>query len=377
MRPVTNMTKKRRTRSRPLLGQVTAAQVAERAGVSKMTVSRVVNGSKRVTDETRRAVKTAIKELGFVPSQLARRLTGRRLGVVALLVPDLANPFFTQVIHGCEDVMRDAGFTILLGNSGEAPHREKSFLETVGALQVDGVILGATGDAATAAVQRLQRAGIAVVLIDRSVADVDADLVVGAAVTPAYLLTQHLLGHGHRRIAMVGGSPEASTSRDRIRGYRDALRDHGIEPDERLIMGGAFTREVGKTTGAALLVAPDRPTAIVAANSLLAFGVIDAALDLDLRVAKDLAVVSFDDVEVTAGRPFLTCADQPAEEVGRIAAVRLLKRLNGDESPAETIVLDTQVRIRASCGCDPGGRSTDPSAAFGENPATGSQLAGE
>jgi LacI family transcriptional regulator len=347
------MTKKRHPRPRPVSGQVTAAEVAERAGVSKMTVSRVVNGSKRVTDETRCSVEAAIKELGFVPSQLARRLTGRRLGVVALLVPDLANPFFTQVIHGCDGVMRDAGFIILLGDSGEASEREKSLLERVGALNVDGVILGATGDAATAAVQRLQGTGTPIVLIDRSVAGVDADLVVGTTVEPAYSLTKHLLGHGHRRIAMVGGSAEASTSRDRVSGYRRALCDHGIEVDQRLIMGGAFTREVGKTAADILLALPERPTAIVAANSLLAFGVIDAALDLNLRVADDLAVVSFDDVEVTAGEPFLTCADQPAEEIGRVAAIRLLKRLDGDECPAETIVLDTQIRIRASCGCSP------------------------
>ena len=193
-------------------GKVTAAQVATRAGVSKMTVSRVVNGTGHVTQATRHAVESAIKELEFVPSQLARRLTGRRLGVVALLVPDLANPFFSQVIRGCESVMSEAGFAILLGDSVNSPDRERSFLEAVGALQVDGAVVGATGDFATAAVRRLQKSGTPVVLVDRSVTDVEADLVVGAAEAPAYALTEHLLEHGYRRIAMVGASASASTT---------------------------------------------------------------------------------------------------------------------------------------------------------------------
>lgn len=349
------MTKRRPAKSRALPGHATSAQVAALAGVSKMTVSRVVNGSRQVTEETRRAVEVAIEQLGFVPSQLARGLTGRRLGVVALLVPDLANPFFTQVIHGCEGAMGETGFTILLGNSGESAEQEKSLLAKAAALHVDGLILGATGDEARAAIQHFQVANIPVVLIDRSVAGVEADLVASAGAEPARVLTKHLLDHGHKRIAMVAGPPDASTSRERIDGYRQALLEAGVTPDESLIVGGAFTREVGKAMAHRLLLHDDRPTAVVAANSLLAFGLIDGARELDLCVPDNLAIASFDDVEVTAGEPFLTCADQSAEDVGRIAALRLLQRMDGDDSAPEAIVLDTLIRIRTSCGCSGAG----------------------
>ena len=180
---------------------MTIADVAERAGVSQMTVSRVINSSAAVKPDKRARVERAIEELGYVPNRLARGLSARRLGVIAVLVPDLTNPYFTAIVHKIEEVANEQGLTVLLGNSDERPEREADFLHTVAALRVDGAIIGATGDAAVASVRQLEAAGIPVVALDRRIGKLALDIVLGATAEPAELLTEHLIQHGHKRIA--------------------------------------------------------------------------------------------------------------------------------------------------------------------------------
>ena len=334
-------------------GHVTIADVAQRAGVSQMTVSRVINSSAAVRPDKRGRVERAVEELGYVPNRLARGLSARRLGVIAVLVPDLTNPFFTEIVHKIEDVANEQGLTVVLGNSDERPEREADFLRTVAALRVDGAIIGATGDGAVASVRRLQAAGIPVVALDRRVGKLPIDIVLGAATEPAQLLTQHLIQHGHRRIGMIGGPASASTSRERADGYRQALREAGIEEDPSLYRESRFSRSDGSQIGRELLEQPDPPTALLTANSFLAFGVIDAAESLGLLVPEDLAIASFDDFEIGPREPILTCADQPASEIAELAARRLLARLRGDDSEPRTLIVGTDLRIRTSCGCTP------------------------
>jgi LacI family transcriptional regulator len=318
-----------------------------------MTVSRVINSSAAVRPDKRARVERAVEELGYVPNRLARGLSARRLGVIAVLVPDLTNPFFTEIVHKIEDVANEQGLTVVLGNSDERPEREADFLRTVAALRVDGAIIGATGDGAVASVRRLQAAGIPVVALDRRVGKLPIDIVLGAATEPAQLLTQHLIQHGHRRIGMIGGPASASTSRERADGYRQALREAGIEADPSLYRESRFSRSDGSKIGRELLEQPGPPTALLTANSFLAFGAMDAAESLGLSVPKDLAIASFDDFEIGPREPILTCADQPASEIAELAARRLLARLRGDDSEPRTLTVGTDLRIRTSCGCTP------------------------
>ena len=332
-------------------GQVTIADVAQRAGVSKMTVSRVVTGSAAVRSDKRIRVERAVKELGYVPNRLARGLSARSLGVIAVLVPDLTNPFFTEIVHRIEEITNEQGLTVLLGNSDEKPQREADFLRTVAALRVDGAIVGATGDTAVASVKQLMKAGIPAVAIDRRVGRLDLDSVLGATTEPAQLLTQHLLQHGHHRIAMIGGPAKASTSRERADGYRQAFSEARIEPDPSLYRESRFSRSDGFEIGRELLQLPDPPTALLTANSFLAFGAISAAESLGLSVPDDLAIASFDDFEIGPREPILTCADQPAAEIAELATRRLLARMRGDDSEPRTVIVGTDLRIRTSCGC--------------------------
>ena len=335
--------------------------MAARAGVSQMTVSRVINASAPVRPDKRVRVERAIEELGYVPNRLARGLSARRLGVIAVLVPDLTNPFFTEIVHKIEEVANEQGLTVLLGNSDERPDRESDFLRTVAALRVDGAIIGATGDGAAASIRQLEAAGIPVVALDRRIDKLSVDLVLGATTEPAQLLTHHLIGHGHRRIGMIGGPSSASTSRERGQGYRQALRDAGIEPDPSLYRESRFSRSDGFEVGRELLQQEDPPTALLTANSFLAFGAIAAAESLGLSVPHGLAIASFDDFEIGPREPILTCADQPASEIAELAARRLLARMRGDESDHRTVIVGTDIRIRTSCGC-PG---TAPPVAIG------------
>ncbi len=331
--------------------RMTTAEVAARAGVSRMTVSRVVNSSQPVQPETRRRVERAMHELGYIPNRAARSLVVNRLGVLALVIPDISNPYFPLLVRGAEAAARAAGYTIILGNSDEDFEQEQAYLRTVCSLRVDGVLLAAAGSRSQSNLELLVRQRIPFVLIDRDVSGTSADLVRGESRRAARALTEHLVAHGHRRIGLISGPAEVSTARDRELGYREALEDSGLAVEPAFVRRAAYTREGGRREGLALLAGDTRLTALVAANNFLAFGAMDAARELGLRVPEDLAIVTFDDVEIVADAPFFTCAAQPAEAIGRVAAERLIARLAGDETPTRDVVLHTEIRIRRSCGC--------------------------
>jgi LacI family transcriptional regulator len=315
-----------------------------------MTVSRVVNGSDRVRAATRRRVERAMRDLGYIPNRAARSLVVNKLGVLALVIPDISNPFFPLLARGAEAAARAAGYTVILGNSDEEFEREDAYLRAVCALRVDGVLLAPSGHRSRESLDLLARRRIPVVLIDRDVDGVPNDVVRGESRRSARVLTEHLIQHGHRRIGLISGPLDVSTARERERGFRDALHDHELEA-RSLVRHGPYTREGGCRAGLSLLAGTERPSAVVTANNFLAFGLLDAARELSIRVPDDLAIVTFDDVEIVTDSPFFTCAAQPAEAMGRTAVERLIARLGGDESPVRETVLHTDVLIRRSCGC--------------------------
>jgi LacI family transcriptional regulator len=316
-----------------------------------MTVSRVVNDSSSVTAATRRRVERALRELDYIPNRAARSLVVNRLGVLALLIPDISNPFFPLLVRGAEGVARSADYALVLGNSDEDLDRESSFLTAVCSLGVDGVLLAPAGDGSAASLELLERQRVPFVLIDRTIDGVAADVVRGESRAAACRLTEHLIRHGHERIAMVSGPADITTARHRELGFSDALAAHGLPLSPELVRRVPYTRSAGHRAALAVLSGPDRPTGLVTANNFLAFGALDAARELGIRVPEELAIVTFDDVEIVAEEPFLTCAAQPAEAIGRVALQRLIARLDDDELPHEEIVLDTDIRIRHSCSC--------------------------
>jgi LacI family transcriptional regulator len=328
-------------------------QVAERAGVSAMTVSRVINESPRVSEEARTRVEAAIAELGYVPNRLASGLIRRKTGAIGVIVPDVANPFFTLVVRGAEEVAWRAGYHVILCNTQGDLERERGYLEDMLAFQVEGLLIVPAGDQSRPSLRVLKKNDVPFVIIDRSIAGHDGDLVQGDSVGGARRLIEHLIGLGHRHIGMVTETSEVSTARDRLQGYKEALAAARIQFRPELIVE-ASAIDVGAAHDATLqlLDLPDPPTAIFSVNNIAVVGVAEAARERGLEIPRDLALVCFDDIEhASRFLPFLTVMAQPAETFGTIATQLLLDRLAGQVSERRRIVvLPADFIVRESCG---------------------------
>jgi LacI family transcriptional regulator len=333
--------------------RVTIHDVASHAGVSAMTVSRVINDSPRVSADTRRRVQASIATLGYVPNRLARSLTQRKTGSFGVIVPDVANPFFTLIVRGVEQVAWRAGYHVILCDTQGDLERERGYLEDMVSFQVEGVLIAPVGDGSKPNLRLLTRNHVPFVLMDRSIAGFEADLVKGDSIAGGRQLVEHLIDLGHRRIGMITEGLEVSTARDRLQGYRDALAAAGIAWDDALVAeSSAIDPGVAKESTLRLLDLPDPPTAIFAVNNIAVVGVIEAARECGLEIPRDLALVCFDDIEHVARiHPFLTVMAQPAETYGTIATQLLLDRLGGRVSQRpRTVVLPADFIVRVSSG---------------------------
>jgi LacI family transcriptional regulator len=333
--------------------RVTIHDVASHAGVSAMTVSRVINDSPRVSADTRKRVQASISKLGYVPNRLARGLIQRKTGAFGVIVPDVANPFFTLVVRGVEQVAWRAGYHVMLCDTQGDLDRERGYIEDMLAFQVEGVLMAPVGDGSRPHLRLLTRNSVPFVLIDRSIAGFEGDLVQGDSVAGGRRLVEHLLELGHRRIGMITEATSVSTARDRLQGYRDALEHAGIEFDPELVVeSSAIDPNAARNATLRLLSLADRPSAIFAVNNIAVVGVVEAARERGLEIPDDLALVCFDDIEhVSRLYPFLTVMAQPAETYGTIATQLLLDRLSGRIGERRRIVvLPADFIIRRSSG---------------------------
>lgn len=330
---------------------VTIRDVAKLAGVSPMTVSRVINGSPKVTPETRERVEAAIAELHYVPNTLARGLTQQRSGTIGMVVPDLGDPFFTLVLRGAEQVARGAGYRVIVCNTNSDGELEASYIENLIANQVDGVILAPVDNASKRIIDWMAARPMPHVLIDRSIPGVQADIVQGDSVGGARVLVDHLVALGHRRIGHITESQSVSTARDRFQGYREAIEANGIPYDPALVAEGAgATIDGAHAATLELLGRGGPPSAILAVNNLAAVGVVLALRESGVAVPGDIAVACFDDIELAAYLcPFLTVMAQPATMYGSLATELLLDRIQGT-APAEArvMVLPGELIVRES-----------------------------
>ncbi len=329
----------------------TIREVAKRAGVAPITVSRVLNNSGYVSPETRARVEEAAAALSFVPNMLAHSLRSNRTNTIALVVTDITNPFWTTVARGVEDEASRHGFIVIFCNTDESETKQDQYISMLLRRRVDGVLLvpaASTG----AAVRALQAQGVRVVVLDRRVPDVEVDVVRGASTEGARQLVEHLIGLEHRRIAILSGPASISVSNERVAGYHQALAAAALPIDERIICFGHFTVDSGYEMAQTVLALRPRPTAIFAANNFIAIGALRALHELKLRVPEDLSLAVFDDLPATyAPEPFFTVVAQPAYALGQTAAALLLRRLeNGDGDGCQDIVLPTQLIVRGSTG---------------------------
>jgi LacI family transcriptional regulator len=332
--------------------KVTIKDVARLSGVSPMTVSRVINASERVRPDTRRRVEQAISDLGYVPSRLARGLSRQRTGTLALIVPDVANPFFTLIVRGAEDVARRAGYRVLLCDTRADLTVEHEVIEEMLAHRVEGIVIAPVDDRSRSDLRRLVKFGVPFVLIDRTVPGVESDVVLGDSEGGAQRLVEHLVSLGHRRIGFIVESDQVSTARDRRRGYESSLAAAGISVDPALVANATADPRGGFEGMRRLLELKEPPTAVFTVNNLVALGAIEAVRAKGLEVPDDIALVCFDDIEYASRLyPFLTVMEQPAEAFGTLGTQLLLDRIagRGAERP-RVVVLPAEFVVRKSCG---------------------------
>jgi LacI family transcriptional regulator len=331
---------------------VTIRDVARRAGVSPMTVSRVINDSELVSPDTRRRVEDAIGELGYVPSRLARGLSAKRTGTLALIVPDVANPFFTLIVRGAEDVARRAGYRVILCDTRADLTIEREVIEEMLAHRVEGILIAPVSDRSREHLRRLTAFNVPFVLVDRTVPGIDADAVLGDSAEGAQRLVEHLLSLGHRRIGMIVESDDVSTARDRRIGYQTALRAADLPADPQLVARASVDPAGGYAGMRRLLALDEPPSAVFTVNNLVAVGAIEAVRSAGMEVPDDVALVCFDDIEYASRLyPFLTVMEQPAETFGTLSTQLLLERIeNRAPERPRVVVLPAQFVVRRSSG---------------------------
>jgi LacI family transcriptional regulator len=332
-------------------------KVAERAGVSAKTVSRVINNDRYVSAGVRTRVEQAIAELNYVPNVLARTFRSGRDAAIGVAIPDLSDPFFATLTREIEQIARSRGMAVLVTSLGHHGAEEQQRVEALLARQLNGLIT--TPVSADQSYLRPWQERIAIVFIDRPPSRITGDSVVEDDHGGAYAATEHLIAHGHRRIAFVGDSITISTTARRLKGYRAALDDAGIPEDPRLIMVDRVNElEAGKAA-LDLLRLDLPPTALFSSNAWSTIGIIPA---LQSAGHARIPLVSFGDFPLAeAIVPAPTVIDQDPSSVGRAAATRLFERIeNPQRRLKRTIVLPVPLITRASC-CPPGApRSENP-----------------
>jgi DNA-binding LacI/PurR family transcriptional regulator len=333
-------------------------EVARRAGVSIGTVSNVLNRPELVATTTRQRVLDAINELGYVRNDSARQLRAGHSRQIALVVLDVTNPFFTDVVRGAEAAAEDHGVMVVVCNSGEDAHREHRHLELLEEQRVRGVLITPVDESPNSRLEQLIQRGTPVVLVDRgsgrhSRCSVAVDDVLGGR-----LAGEHLVEQGHRHIAFVGGPMSIAQVHDRHAGFAEAI---GEQADVSVVPTPNLTVASGRAAATQIATSDpdDRPTAVFCANDLLALGVLQEMTQRGLRVPQDVAIVGYDDIEFAAAAAVpLSSVRQPREQLGRTAAALLLEEIEDDgRHEHRHVVFQPELIVRESSGRPRGRRA--------------------
>lgn len=328
----------------------TIREVAERAGVSFTTVSHVINNTRYVSEESRAKVLAAMEELNYRPNAVARSLKSGKTNTLGMILPDSSNPFFAEVGHFIEEAAFQLGYRVILCNTESDPRKEQMYVEVLSQKQVDGIIFYATGDK-PASINVLLQSKLPFVMVDRDLVNIPVDAVLTDNCEGGRLATRHLLQLGHQRIACLIGPSDENPSAERVVGYRAALLDAGIVPQEDLVLRGDFHSETGRNLTLQLLNRETPPTAIFACNDMMAFGALRAAYQVGLRVPENLSIIGFDGIELGSySNPPLTTVAQPKDLMGKQAVKMITERLADPYSPPKRIVLPSKLILRESTG---------------------------
>lgn len=329
--------------------RLTLGHIADQLGISTATVSLALRDSPLVAEETRAKVKRTAEEIGYIYNRSAASLRTSRSQIVGVAVHDILNPYFAEVFSALEDVLEEQGQMIFICNHRDDVKRQKAFVNTLLQHRADGLILCPSVGTSAEEINRLVDQGIPVTLVAREVPGVWAPCVRGDDESGTYKITRHLIDQGHRQIAMMGGRRDSSTGRYRHQGWRQALIDAGIDPDNQLDMPELMTQADGRAAVPAVLDAEERPTAAVCFNDLVAFGMMTTLRRAGVEPGPDMAITGYDDIDGADARtPALTTVRAQPDKIGRLAALTLLRQIAGDRVPNTPIVIEPELRVRES-----------------------------
>ncbi len=334
-----------------LAQKIKLSTIAEALGVSTATVSLALRDSPLVADATRQRIKEHAREIGYIYNRRAASLRTSRSGIIGVVVHDIMNPFFAEILRSIETELDRSRQTFLLSNHYDQLEKQRTFIDTLLQLGADGVIMSPAIGTPPQDIRLVEENGLPTVLIARSVEGARVPVFRGDDAYGTGLATNHLISLGHTRIAMIGGTDQTSTGRDRYQGYVDAMGKAGLEIKPQWRFPGPRTKQAGFEIAGAFLALKDKPTAAVCWNDLVAIGLMNGIARAGLVPGVDISVTGYDDLEEAAiATPALTTVWNGQRDVGRRAARVLLDRLNGAEvNPAQELI-KPELHVRQSTG---------------------------
>lgn len=327
----------------------TIKDIAKKAGVSYSTVSRALNDYPEVNKQTKKKILKIAMEMQYQPNALARGLVKKETKTIGLLIPDITNPFYPELAKGVEDAANEAGYSIFLCNTNWSEKREENYLAVLQQKHIDGLIMSPSSDA-TEHLQYISSSGLKVVFIDSKIQIVNCTSIIINNARGGQMATEHLIQKGHKDIAFIGGQQDNFPTQERLKGYRSALNDFNIQINKNHIQFGNYSRESGYNIMCYLLKSDKKPTAVFAANDVIALGVIQAIKKFELSIPSDIAVVGFDGIEYASLPEIqLSTISQPIYEMGKISLNTLINQLSKNEQTiSQLIMLEPELIIRGT-----------------------------
>ncbi|MDD3656141.1 MAG: LacI family DNA-binding transcriptional regulator [Atribacterota bacterium] len=328
--------------------RTTMKDIAKAVGVHPSTVSRVINGNPNISEKTAKKVFSTIEDLNYTPNALARGLKTKKIQTLAMLIPDISNPFFAGLARGVEDTANKYGYNVILCNTDDCLEKEANYLRLLTEKCVEGVIM-ATAKIRDKSIIELGRTRCPYILLSRNIKGVQENSISIDDIAGGYLATEYLISLGHQKIAHIAGPYNTTAALDRIKGYQKALQKYGI-PFQRFYLGeGDFRIKGGYQVMKQFLQLEVPPTAVFTANDLLAVGAIEAIREHNFEVPSDFSIVGFDDIKLASYLSLpLTTIRQPMVEMGSLAIIKLLERIER-KANHPNILIKPELIKRKSC----------------------------
>lgn len=328
---------------------ITIKDLAREVNVSVTTISRVLNNKPDVSEETKKKVKKAIEKMGYNPNTVARGLVLKKTNSIGLIIPDINNPFFPEIIKGVERTAKKLGYSLILCNTDNDKTEEKESIKLLRSKQVDGIILSLSRKNKEV-LKELEKEKFPIVQIDRQIKDSIYPAIIIDNKKSAYIATEYLIKHGHRKIGHITGDLSTETALDRLNGFKLALQNYNIPCREEWLLEGDYSKESGKEMMEKIIKLKDRPTALFFANDLMAFGAYETIYKYKLSIPEDFSIIGHDNIEITSFvRPGLTTMDQPKYRLGQIAVEKLIDMIEKkDNNTFENVILKNAIIVRDS-----------------------------